>query len=165
MPTDWNPRMQKATAALVSLASVAAAAAIGASYGPQRPREAVWYAALRKPSFTPPGAAIGIAWGVLETLLCVTGYRLLTAPRGNARTAALAGWSATLAGLAGFPAVQFGAKKLGSSTAVAGAMLASSAATAATAAQADKVSAFAMTPLVLWTAFATLLSEELWRRN
>lgn len=157
--------MNKATAVVVSIASVAAAAVVGGSYGPQQPREAVWYAALRKPSFTPPGPAIGITWGVLETLLCVTGYRLLSRSGGTARITAVACWSVTLGCLAGFPAVFFGRKELGTSTAVATAMFASTSATAMAAARADKVSAVAMTPLVLWTAFAVLLSEELWRRN
>ncbi len=157
--------MDKSTAAFVSIASVAAAALIGSSYGPQRPREAKWYAMLRKPSFTPPGPAIGIAWGVLETLLCVTGYRLLTGPAGPNRTGALTGWSATLACLAGFMPVFFGGKRLDAGTAVAGAMFASASATAVTASHEDTVAAVAMVPLVAWTAFALVLSEEIWRRN
>jgi benzodiazapine receptor len=44
-------------------------------------------------------------------------------------------------------------------------MLASTSATTLGAARTDGVSAMAMTPLVLWTAFAVLLSEEVWRRN
>jgi benzodiazapine receptor len=157
--------MNRTTAALTSLAAVAAAATVGGSYGPQRPREAVWYASLRKPSFTPPGSAIGITWGVLETLLCITGYRLLTRPRSPARTVALSFWTVTLGGLAGFPAVFFGRKRLDASTAVATAMFASTATTAVSASRVDSASAAAMTPLVLWTAFAVLLSEEVWRRN
>jgi tryptophan-rich sensory protein len=157
--------MHRSTAALVSIASVALAGVVGGSYGPRQPREAVWYSSLRKPSFTPPGSAIAVTWGVLETLLCVTGYRLLTRPASAARTLAVTGWSATLGGLAGFPAAFFGRKQLGTSTAVAAAMFASTSATAAAAARADNVSAVAMIPLVTWTAFALLLSEELWRRN
>ena len=159
----WD--MNRSAAALVSVASVATAAVVGGRYGPQRPREAVWYGSLRKPSITPPGYAIGITWGVLETLLCVTGYRMLTRPGSAARTTALTGWWATLGGLAGFQAVFFGRKKLGASTAVAVGMLASTSVTALSAARADTVSAVAMTPLVLWTALAALLSEEVWRWN
>ena len=152
-------------AAIVSVGSVACAALVGANYGPQRPREAVWYASLRKPSYTPPGSAIGITWGVLETLLCVTGYKVLTRSSSVARGIALSGWAATLGGLAGYPAVFFGRKKLGAGTAVAGAMFASTSATAITAARVDRVAAAAMAPLILWTGFAVLLSEEVWRRN
>ena len=76
--------MDKTTAALVSVASVASAPSSARSR-PERPREAVWYGALRKPTYTPSGSTIGIAWGVLETLLAVTGYRLLAKPAGSAR--------------------------------------------------------------------------------
>ena len=157
--------MDRKIATCVSIAAVAGAALLGGSFGPQRPREAVWYASLRKPEFTPPGSVIGMTWGVLETLLCVTGYRLLMQPSDRARAIALACWSATLGGLAGFPAVFFGGKKLGASATVAAAMFATSSATAVTAARVDETAAVAMAPLALWTAFAVLLSEEVWRRN
>ncbi|PPQ34661.1 TspO/MBR family protein [Rhodopila globiformis] len=157
--------MDKTRAALTSIASVAGAAMIGAQFGPQRPREATWYEALRKPSYTPSGSTIGFAWGVLETLLAVTGYRLLTRPDSPARGTALASWGATLAGLAGYPAMFFGAKKLGPSATVAAGMCAATTATAAAASQVDEVAAVSMSPLVLWTMFAVLLSEEVWRRN
>jgi tryptophan-rich sensory protein len=44
-------------------------------------------------------------------------------------------------------------------------MAASTAATAASASKVDEMAAVSMAPLVVWTAFAVLLSEELWRRN
>ena len=59
----------------------------------------------------------------------------------------------------------FGRKNLAASAGVASGLFASASATAATAAQVDPIAAVSGTPLVLWTAFATLLSEELWRRN
>jgi tryptophan-rich sensory protein len=102
---------------------------------------------------------------VLEVLLVVTGYRLLTSRPSVPRALALACWSADLAGLAGFPAVFFGRRTLGPSATVSTALFASATATAATATRVDVVAAIASTPLVLWTAFATFLSEELWRRN
>ena len=77
----------------------------------------------------------------------------------------MASWVATLAGLAGYPFMFFGRKRLGASAAVAAAMFATTTATAVTASRSDPVAAAAMTPLVLWTAFAVLLSEEVWRRN
>ncbi len=106
-----------------------------------------------------------MTWGVLETLLGWVGYRLLRQRRSPSRSLALTGWGVTLAGLAGFNPVFFGTKRLGASTAVATAMLASSSATAVTAGRDDPSVAVAMTPLVLWTGFAVLLSEEFWRRN
>ena len=157
--------MNSKQAAAISILSVAGAAIVGGSYGPQRPREAVWYARLRKPSYTPPGSAIGVTWGVLEALLCIAGYRLLSKPGSSARTTALASWCATLAGLAGYPFSFFGRKKLGESAAVAAGMCAATTATVVAGSRVDEVAAASMTPLVLWTAFAVLLSEEVWRQN
>lgn len=157
--------MKPASAAVLAIGSVAAAALIGSSFGPQQPRTAIWYASLHKPRFTPRGPVIGVVWSVLEVLLCVTGYRLLRSRPGTGRTVALSCWAADLAGLAGFPATFFGARQLGPSASVSTALFASASATAAASAHVDPVAAVAGTPLVVWTAFATLLSEELWRRN
>jgi benzodiazapine receptor len=153
------------TAALVAVGAVAAAAAIGGSYGPQHPDTARWYATLRKPPYTPPGPVFGVVWSILDILLCVTGYRLLRSRPGTARTAALTSWAGNIAGLAGFPAVFFGRRNLGAGASVTSAMFASASATVATSVRADSVAALAGTPLLLWTAFATLLGEEVWRRS
>jgi tryptophan-rich sensory protein len=118
---------------------------------------------LRKPAYTPDGSVIAVTWGALELLLCAVGTRLLTRRPSHARTAALLSWSATLAGLAGYPAVFFGRKRLGESAVVSAAMLGATAATTVAAERVDRPAAAAMAPLVVWTAFATLLSEELWR--
>ncbi len=157
--------MRKPAAACLSVGAVAAAALAGRSQGPQHPRTALWYASLRKPSYTPPGPVIGTAWAVLDALLCVAGYRLLTTRPSAMRNAALAAWGLNIAGIAGYPWVFFGRKQLGASTAVAGGMLASAAAAVGTAACVDPVAAGAEAPLVAWLGFATLLSEEIWRRN
>lgn len=155
--------MKRLAAVGVAVAAVTTAALIGGSFGPQNPKAAVWYGSLRKPSYTSPGPVIGGIWAVLEILLCITGYRLLTSRPGRTRVLALTCWFTDLAGLAGFPATFFGSKRLGSSATVATALFAS--ATAATSAHVDPIAGVAATPLVLWTAFATFLSEELWRRN
>ncbi len=157
--------MDRNTSALVAGSAVLAAAMAGARNGPQRPSTAAWYAMLRKPGYTPPGPLIGAAWGVLETLLAATGYRLLRARRQDARSVALGCWGLTLAGLAGYPWLFFGRKRLASSTAASGAMLASAAGLAFAARDVDEPAAAMTVPLLLWLGFATVLSEELWRRN
>lgn len=157
--------MDRNTSALVAGGAVLAAAMTGASNGPQRPSTAAWYAMLRKPGYTPPGPLIGATWGVLETLLAATGYRLLRAPRQVARDAALGAWGLTLVGLAGYPWLFFRRKRLASSTAASGAMFASAAGLAFAAKEVDEPAAAMTVPLLLWLGFATVLSEELWRRN
>ncbi len=157
--------MDRNTSALVAAAAVLAAAVTGARNGPQRPSTAAWYALLRKPGYTPPGPLIGAAWTVLETLLAATGYRLLRAPTTATRNAALGAWGLTLTGLAGYPWLFFRRKRLASSTAAAGAMLASATGLAYAAREVDRPAAAMTVPLLLWLGFATVLSEELWRRN
>ena len=157
--------MDRTPSALVAGTAVLAAALTGARNGPQRPSTAAWYALLRKPDYTPPGPLIGAAWSVLETLLAGTGYRLLRAPPMGARGAALGAWTLTLVGLAGYPWLFFRKKRLASSTAAAGTMLASAAGLAFAARKVDKPAAAMTVPLLLWLSFATVLSEELWRRN
>ncbi len=72
--------MRKPAAACLSVGAVVAATLAGQRHGPQHPRTALWYASLRKPSYTPPGPVIGAAWTALDALLCVAGYKLLTTP-------------------------------------------------------------------------------------
>ena len=157
--------MNKTAATFLSIGAVAAAALAGQRAGPQHPREAIWYARLDKPGFTPPGPVIGGAWTLLDLLLVVSGSRLLAAPPSRERSSALLFWSLNLAGIAGYPWVFFKRKELGASTAVVAGMLASARAAAATAGRVDRIAGLTAMPLVGWLAFAGLLSEELWRRN
>ena len=157
--------MDKRAAAAVAIGGVLSAAILGARNGPQRPMMALWYARLDKPRFTPPGPVIGAAWGGLELLLAGSGYRLLHAPCTEARNAALGSWALTLIGLAGYPWLFFRKKQLGGSTVASASMLAAALGTAAAAREVDRPAALMTVPLTLWLGFATLLSEELWRRN
>ena len=157
--------MDKHLAAAAAIGGVAVAGIIGAQNGPQRPLTALWYARLHKPGYTPPGPAIGAAWSVLELLLAASGYRLLRAPRSGARNAAVGSWALTLAGLAGYPWLFFRRKQLGASAVASGSMLAAAVGTAAAARTVDPKAAALTAPLTLWLLFATVLSEELWRRN
>jgi tryptophan-rich sensory protein len=149
----------------LAVGAVAAAGLLGARNGPQRPLTGLWYAVLRKPGFTPPGPVIGAAWSALELLLAATGYRLLRAADTPERSAALTAWVATLGGLAGYPLAFFGQKRLALSTGVSGAMLASATGLTLAARKVDRPSAAMTIPLMLWLAFATVLSEEIWRKN
>ena len=159
--------MRKTQAALATTAAVTAAQLLGAQWnpGPNHPRTAAWYAALRKPAFTPPGPVFGIAWTALDALLAYSGYRLLTAPASPKRHAALAAWSLNLLGIAGFSWVLFGRKRLGEALGVTAGMVVTASATAGTAALVDRKAAYADVPLLAWVAFAALLQEEVWRRN
>jgi tryptophan-rich sensory protein len=151
------------------MASVLAAAVVGARNGPQRPSTALWYALLRKPAYTPPGPAVGVAWTLLEGLLALIGYRLMRASpqagRSQARALALGGWLGTLAGLAGYPWLFFTRRRLGASAAASGAMLASAVIMTTGARRLDRTAAVLAVPLIAWLGFANILGDQLWLAN
>jgi translocator protein len=124
-----------------------------------------WYRALDKPSFTPPDPAFGIAWTAIQAGLAWGGYRLFRGPPSRAAHAAAALWSFNVAMIGGWSELFFGGKKLGASAAAAAGMLATGAAFSAVAAKTDRKAAATGLPYVAWLGFATVLAEEVWRRN
>ena len=132
---------------------------------PSHPGIRRWYRRLDKPGYTPPDAAFGAVWPVLESGLAVGGYRLLRQPSGAARNAAVGLWLVNTAMVGGWTELFFGKKRLGASAAASGAMVATSAAYVATAAKVDRPAAALATPFVAWLGFATLLAERIRRDN
>lgn len=132
---------------------------------PSHPRIRRWYRGLDKPDFTPPDAAFGAVWPVLETGLAAGGYRLLRQPAGATRNAAVGLWLLNTAMVGGWTQLFFREKRLGASAAASAAMITSSAAYVATAAKVDKPAAATGVPFVAWLGFATLLAERIWRDN
>ena len=156
---------------IAALGAVAGAMALtawsGRRFSPtlNHPRTRRWYRLLDKPGFTPPGPAFGGAWGVIELILGYGGYRLLRRPSSPARNAAAALWLANNLAIAGWSALFFGRRALGPSALVAGGMIAVAGGYAAVAARTDRTAAVTALPLMGWLGFATLLAEEVWRRN
>ena len=132
---------------------------------PSHPAIRRWYRRLDKPGFTPPDAAFGVAWPVLETGLAIGGYRLLRRPSGPARNAAVGFWLLNTAMVGGWTQLFFREKRLGASAAASGAMVATGAAYVATSAKVDRPAAAAAVPFVAWLGFATLLATRIWRNN
>jgi 2-polyprenyl-6-methoxyphenol hydroxylase-like FAD-dependent oxidoreductase/tryptophan-rich sensory protein len=132
---------------------------------PSHPGIRRWYRRLDKPGFTPPDAAFGAVWPVLETGPAVGGYRLLRRPAGGARNAAVGLWLLNTAMVVGWTQLFFREKQLGASAAASGAMVATSVAYVATAAKVDRPAAVTGVPFVAWLGFATLLAERIWRDN
>ena len=159
--------MNRILAAVAATTAVSTAQIAGAQFNPSptHPRTAIWYAGLRKPSYTPPGPVFGIAWTLIDAALGYAGYRLLQARPSGARTGALALWALNILGIGGYPFVMFGRKRLDEAAGVTGTMLATSWGATALAAQVDRKAGFATVPLAAWVTFAFLLQEEVWRRN
>lgn len=159
--------MSPLLAAGIALGAVTAAALIGrrASPTPDHPKTRRWYRRLEKPGFTPPAPAYGIAWTGIQAGLAYGGYKLLRAEASPARTTALTLWAGNQIGIGGWSAVFFGNRAPGWGTIASAALGGNAIGYVAAAGQVDKTAARSGVPLVAWVGFATLLSEEIWRRN
>lgn len=167
-----DPRPDRgALSPAAALAVVAGAMALTAWSGqkfsptPEHPRTRRWYQMLDKPGFTPPDPAFGAAWGAIELVLGYGGYRLLRQRSSPARDAAVGLWALNNLLIAGWSGLFFGRRALGPSALAAGGMIAVAGGYAATATKIDKAAAATALPLMGWLGFATLLAEEVWRRN
>ena len=147
--------------------TLAASALIGRRYSPEpaHPEIDRWYHSLDKPSYTPPDAVFGGVWPVLEVLLAAGGYRLMRAEPGRDRDAAIALWLLNAAMVGGWTKIFFSERSLAGGALAAGGLLGAGAAYVKFARRVDPLAAAAGVPYTAWVAFATLLSEEIWRRN
>ena len=135
------------------------------SPSPDHPKTRRWYRRLDKPGFTPPGPVFGICWSAIELGLSYGGYRLLRRKASPTRNGAVALWGLNTAMIGGWSVLFFGRKALGPSALAAGAMIATGGAYAAVAAKVDRKAAATVLPFIAWVGFATMLAEEVWRRN
>lgn len=154
-------------AAGLAAGAVCAALLVGqrASPSPDHPRTQRWYRRLDKPDFTPPMPVFPIAWTGIESALAYGGYRLMRLEPSPERTTALALWALNQVGIGGWSEVFFGQRSPGWGTIAAAGLGVSAAGYVVAAHEADEVASYLGVPLVAWIAFATLLSEEIWRKN
>lgn len=124
-----------------------------------------WYRGLDKPGFTPPDPVFGAVWPLLQTGLAWGGYRLFRQPSEPKRDLAAGLWLFNIAMIGGWSELFFGGRKLGPAAGAAAGMLASGTAYTLAAARVDRQAAATGVPFVAWLAFATVLAEEVWRRN
>lgn len=151
----------------LAIAVVGTALLIGARSGPtpDHPKTRRWYRRLTKPGFTPPSLVFPIAWTGIQSALAYGGYRLLRRSPSPERTAALALWAGNQIGIAGWTEVFFGQRAPGWGTIASAALGANAIGFVAVAKPVDRTAATLGVPLVAWVGFATMLSEEIWRRN
>lgn len=124
-----------------------------------------WYRRLKKPSFTPPAWVFGPVWTVLYTLNALSGYQIWKRRREPGAGRALGLWGAQLGANAAWTPLFFGLRKPGAALID---VLLLNAALAAYRREAKKIAPVAskmVLPYALWVAFATLLNEEIWRKN
>jgi tryptophan-rich sensory protein len=159
--------MQTRTAALIAVSAVIGATVMGGRYGPgpHRPGTTAWYAALRKPRWTPSGATIGTMWTIVDGFLAFSGTRVLRAPPGPQRQLALTLWGFNVASIWGWQRVFFGNRALGPSVAYVAAMVGSGLGYVAAARRVDGMAAASGLAYPAWVSVAGVLTEQIWRRN
>lgn len=135
------------------------------SPGPQNPSTQRWYRALEKPPVTPPDAVFGGIWPILQGLITYGAFRLMRHPSSPERNTALGLWGGTLALVAAWGDIFFGARRLKWGTIEAAALVATAAAYVERAARVDRVAALAGLPITLWSIFGTYLTGDIARRN
>jgi tryptophan-rich sensory protein len=142
---------------LVFVALVAAAALSGGQFRP-----GAWYAALAKPSWTPPGWLFGPVWAVLYLMIAVAGWLVW---RAEGLRAALMVWGVQLALNGAWSWLMFGRQAIGLALIDILAMLAAIIAFIVLAWPVSRPAAGLFVPYLAWVSFATALNATIWRMN
>lgn len=164
---DGSGRLSAPAALAIVTIVLGASAIVGRRNAPDpsHPATRRWYKRLDKPEFTPPDAAFGAVWPILETGLAIGGYRLLRTPASPPRNRAVGLWLLNIGMIGGWTELFFGKRQLGASAVASGAMIATGAAYAVAARPVDRPAAVTAVPYIAWLGFATLLAEQIWQRN
>jgi translocator protein len=139
------------------------AAAVGAAF--TAPGLGFWYAALHKPSWTPPAAAFGPVWTVLYALMAIAAWRVWLQRRAKARRAALTLFVMQLALNVAWPLVFFTMRMPGPAAIELGVLWCAVLATTVVFFPVSRIAALLMTPYLLWSTFAAFLNIAIWRLN
>jgi len=124
-----------------------------------RPEIPVWYAALVKPSWTPPPFVFPIAWTTLYILMAVALWRLWDrAAPSAARSSAITWFMIQLALNAAWSPVFFGWHGIRSGLAIIVALLVAIVLTMIAASRADRPAAWLLVPYVVWVTYAATIN-------
>ncbi len=131
--------------------------------------DSVWFRALDKPRWQPPGWLFPIVWTGLYTSVALTAAKVIEAHEAEGDEQSATRYrAALLVNLAlnqGWSWVFFKAHRLRPATAVAALLAASSVDLARRARATGTGKALALAPYAAWCSFATILTREISRRN
>jgi benzodiazapine receptor len=123
-----------------------------------RPEMPTWYAALNKPSWTPPPLVFPIAWTALYILMAVSFWRLWEEPRSAARSSAMVWFLAQLGLNAAWSPIFFGWHGTQTALVIIVALLIAIGITITLASRVDRVAAYLLVPYFAWVAYATTIN-------
>jgi translocator protein len=144
---------------LVFLLAVFMTAIIGSWFAP-----GPWYAALNKPSWTPPNWLFGPVWSLLYVAIAVAGWRVWRQPTAQRPTLLLL-WSAQLILNGAWSWLFFGLRAPGLALLDIVLLLCVIVFFVAAARSRNRVAAWLFVPYGLWVGFATALNFSIWRIN
>jgi translocator protein len=144
---------------LIFLAMVAAVALVGSQFGP-----GPWYAALQKPSWTPPNWLFGPVWTVLYIATAVAGWSVWRS-KAISVTKPILLWLLQLILNGLWSWLFFGLRRPELALIDIIALLITICWFIATASRTSRVAAWLFVPYALWVGFATALNFAIWQLN
>lgn len=155
-----NTQPRRTVAALLAWIAVSfVPASLGAAFRP-----GAWYAAIAKPSWTPPGWIFGPVWTALYLSMGIAAW-MVWARGSGPRGAALGVFVVQLALNAAWSPVFFGLRNPGAAVGIIIAMWLAIAATIALFWRVRPIASAMLIPYLLWVSFATALNIAIWRLN
>jgi tryptophan-rich sensory protein len=121
-----------------------------------------WYAALNKPSWTPPNWVFPVAWTILYAMIAVAGWQVWKAGKW---TPALAIWVIGLALNALWSYLMFGRHDIALALVDISALWLAIVAFVVTARPLDKKASYLFIPYLAWVSFAAALNFAVWQLN
>lgn len=155
------PARLKAVLALAGgFALCYSAASLGAVFMPGD-----WYAALKKPSWNPPGWIFGPVWSALYTMMAVAAWLVWRRGGVVAQRRPLALFLSQLVLNAAWTPLFFGLHQPGIAFVEIVLLWLAIASTLAAFRPVSRVAAWLLAPYLVWVSFAALLNFTLWRLN
>ena len=151
------PQSRSYPALAIFVAIVAIAAIFGSRYMP-----GPWYAALNKPSWTPPNWLFGPVWTVLYIMIAVAGWRVW---RAGGLALALVIWLFNVAVNGLWSYLMFGQHNIGLALVDISAVWLSIVAFIVFARPIDRIAALLFVPYLVWVTYASALNTALWHLN
>ncbi|MDL5361686.1 TspO/MBR family protein [Halalkalicoccus sp. NIPERK01] len=139
---------------------------IGALGVPFTTPDSAWFQALEKPWFYPPGAAFGIVWPVLFSLMGIAAYLVYRRGLGErAVTVALGLFALQMALNVAWSPAFFAARELLLALGIIVVLWVLIVATIAAFARVDRRAAALLVPYLAWVTFAAVLNYSIWALN
>jgi translocator protein len=124
-----------------------------------------WYAALVKPTWTPPDALFGAVWLLLYTLIGFSLYLIWKSPATNERTVAFQWFAGHFFFNAVWSPIFFGSHQVGAALGVAIAMVVTLLFVFPSFWRLSRIAALLLVPYFLWILFALALNTSIFLLN